>query len=193
MKIMYMRNFLKKCLVSSFVLCFIFSGIGFVSFAESVSIDDVTYEFNTTDEGVVLYKVTSDRDITKLELPKQLDGRCVTKIMGYRNENGLFGACQSLASLEEIVVPEGVIAIGTHAFRNCAKLKFVKLPESVKVIDMCAFMNCFSLKHISLPKGVDKVRYNAFAGCTSLEKVRASYGAKFDAGALAGNVHIKWY
>lgn len=193
MKCLHVKISFKKCLVSLFSLCFVFSGMGFISFAESVSIGDVTYEFNTTDDGIALYKITSTKDITKLELPDQFDGRFITKIMGYRNESGLFGAFQNLANLEEIVVPDGVTTIGTHAFRNCAKLKFVTLPKSVKVIDICAFMNCSSLQSIYLPEGVDRVKYNAFAGCINLKEIHARYGVTFDAEALVDNARVVWY
>lgn len=192
MEVIEMKS-LKKCLVSLFALVFVSTGVSFTSSADSVLIDDINYEFNMTDEGVVLYRVTSDRDVTELELPEQLDGHSITKIMGYRNESGLHGTFQGLTNLEKIVIHDGITTIGTHAFRNCTKLSSVTLPESVQAIDMCAFMRCASLQSVYLPKSVERVRYNAFAGCTSLREIYAAANTMFDAGALDANLQVTQY
>ena len=184
---------LKKCLVSLIALLFVSAGVCGVSFAESVTIEDITYDFNMTDDGLVLYRVTSARDVTELVVPEQLDGHSVTKIMGYRNENGLHGTFQDLTNLKKVVIHDGITTIGTHAFRNSANLSSITLPESVKFIDMCAFRHCTSLQSIYLPKSVERVKYNAFAGCTSLRDIHADTNTVFDAGALDANLQVTQY
>lgn len=59
-----------------------------------------------------------------------------------------------LCELEEIVIPEGIVAIGGAAFMFCTELRSVRLPESLRYIGEGAFELCSSLKHLTLPSGL---------------------------------------
>ena len=68
-----------------------------------------------------------------------------------------------------VVIPDGVIEIGAHAFDNYASLSEVVLPDSVKGIGEGAFAHCVSLKHIDLPSGLVSIGSAAFASCGLVE------------------------
>lgn len=74
------------------------------------------------------------------------------------------------ANVVDIVVSEGVTAIGEQAFFGCENLQTVVLPESVETIGAGAFYNCSSLETIVIPETVTTVGAEAFAGCTSLSE-----------------------
>ena len=45
-------------------------------------------------------------------------------------------------SVKNVVIPEGITAIGRYAFGRCENLQSVKMPNGVKTISMDAFCNC---------------------------------------------------
>jgi len=71
----------------------------------------------------------------------------------------------------QVVIPEGVTAIGLGAFRDCTSLTSVTIPDSVKEIGICAFEGCTSLVSVNIPEGVKEIGNCAFEGCTSLASV----------------------
>ena len=79
--------------------------------------------------------------------------------------NGAFLECESL---QEVILPEGVIEIG-DAFGGCASLQRVTIPSTVTTIGD-AFENCTSLQEIRLPDGVLTIG-RAFRGCENLQRV----------------------
>lgn len=62
------------------------------------------------------------------------------------------------------VVPDGVTAIATEAFRKNEKLRSLKLPQSVKSIGDYAFEGCMNLEEINLENVTTKGN-SAFNGC----------------------------
>ena len=76
-------------------------------------------------------------------------------------------------SIESVVIPEGVEAIGEEAFSGCKSLKAVYLPKSLKEIEMDAFWGCENLTTISIPKGdsIEVIHKYAFSRCKSLETI----------------------
>ena len=69
---------------------------------------------------------------------------------------------------KEIIIPEGVTAIGTEAFyRNCY-IKELIIPESVAFIGQGAFRGCSAMKKLVIPQSVKCVDNKAFYGCYKL-------------------------
>ena len=68
-------------------------------------------------------------------------------------------------SLESVTIPEGVTEIGGFAFRGCTGLRKVAVPESVKTIGRYAFGDCESLKNVTIPGRVEEIDKFAFHGC----------------------------
>jgi len=71
----------------------------------------------------------------------------------------------------EIVVPDGVKAIGNHAFGDCTEVVRVVLPDSVEEIDGWAFAGCKALEEVELGTGVKNIGFCAFSGCEALKSV----------------------
>ena len=75
------------------------------------------------------------------------------------------------AEIKEFVVPEGVTAIGSSAFRNCTGLTTVTIPKSVTSIGDYAFQNCSGLTSLTIPGSVSSIGNYAFSGCNSLTSI----------------------
>ena len=54
----------------------------------------------------------------------------------------------------DVVVPDGVVEIGTKAFSGCTGLKSITLPSSVEKICSGAFWLCSRLEKVVLPRGL---------------------------------------
>ena len=85
--------------------------------------------------------------------------------------NGEGKAPWSDAEFSSVVVEEGVLNIGPHAFEDCKGLKSVTLPESVSVIQSYAFKNCTNLTEIKMNQGLQAIFSWAFENCTGLTSV----------------------
>ena len=51
----------------------------------------------------------------------------------------------------DVVIPEGVIAIGNSAFSDCKSLTSVTIPDGVREINSYAFSGCTSLAGVTIP------------------------------------------
>lgn len=67
-----------------------------------------------------------------------------------------------------VVVPEGVIAIGDHAFMY-SDMESIELPSTLTSIGYCSFSDCKNLKRLVIPDEVTEISYGAFSGCENLE------------------------
>lgn len=67
-------------------------------------------------------------------------------------------------------IPEGVVSIGSNAFRGCEGLSTITLPESLINIGDAAFSNCENLTSITIPDNVTYIGDFAFyfTGLTSI-------------------------
>lgn len=99
-----------------------------------------------------------------IEIPEIMEGNPVTVI----GDNAFKGN----TTVEQVVLPAGIISIGSSAFKGCAKLKCINIPDGVEEISMSAFEDCTELQSIDLPDSIQMIWANAFKGCTNLEKVR---------------------
>lgn len=73
-------------------------------------------------------------------------------------------SCEAFAysSIEQIVLPEGLLQIDARAFSNCQRLKGIIIPESTVYIMSEAFENCINLTSVMLPKEFGGISRNAF-------------------------------
>lgn len=79
----------------------------------------------------------------------------------------------------DVVVPDGVKAIGDYAFAWNNKITSVSLPSSVTSIGLGAFSGCISLTSISIPKGVTSFKSSLFYGCSSLTSITIPEGVTY--------------
>lgn len=85
-------------------------------------------------------------------------------------ENGILKKYNGTEAIVQI--PEGIISIGSDAFRCCNSLVEIILPEGITSIENESFKFCNNLKKIVLPEGVTAIGKEAFSGCSSLEDIR---------------------
>lgn len=71
----------------------------------------------------------------------------------------------------DYTVPNGVEAIGVHAFERCDNLKTVVLPDGLTRILNYAFNFCTGLSSVNIPYGVTSLGYESFCLCTELESI----------------------
>ena len=83
-----------------------------------------------------------------------------------------FAGCTDLTS---VTIPSTVSQIGLAAFADCPKLSRVNLPYELTSIENYAFRNCASLTSFSVPRGVTSIGEHVFENCTSLQKVTLLY------------------
>ena len=148
---------------------------------EEGSIDGLKYSI--VGENVTITAYTGDA--TRLVIPAVIEGKTVTDI----NE----GAFEECTSLEEVVLPEGLLSIGNRAFKYCTNLKTIQLPsslqeleegafwasglqsivipEGITVISSYTFEHCEDLTSVTLPESVTTIGLWAFSGCSALREI----------------------
>lgn len=65
---------------------------------------------------------------------------------------------------KNVVIPEGVEVVGTHAFKG-ALVETVKMPESIVEIETYGFWDARQLQKIELPSKIEIIRSSAFRDC----------------------------
>ena len=112
------------------------------------------------------------------------------------------GAFSNNTTLTAVVIPDGVIGIGTSAFRECSKLGSVVIPNSVTEIGEGAFYLCTRLKSVTLGKGVTKIADEVFRYCYILADVYYTGSAeewatievgKYNSDLILSNIHYKHF
>lgn len=77
-----------------------------------------------------------------------------------------------MSSLEEVVLPEGLVRIGDRLFEDDRKLRTVRVPMSLREIGSHAFRNCSALEGLTIPElALPGVSPSAFTGCTKLPEL----------------------
>jgi hypothetical protein len=140
------------------------------SFKDCINLKSITIPSGVTTIGGEAFKGTGLQSIV---IPASVES------MG----NEVFENCKSLTSakisgnnlgfhflfvgcdnLKNVILGEGVTAVGESCFSNLKNLETVKLPDSLKAIYENAFTNCSKLETIVLPKGLIRIRPDAFIG-----------------------------
>jgi len=78
------------------------------------------------------------------------------------------GVFEGKEHLTSVVIPEGITAIGDHAFSGCKSLTSIVIPMGVTAIGDDAFFDCKSLTSITIPESVKEIGRLVFLGCSSL-------------------------
>ena len=115
--------------------------------------DNLYYSVTDADEIAI---VGCNTDVVSVEVPKEIDGKSVTKI-----GNSAFSRC---ASLTQIIIPDSVSCIEKYAFDSCTSLTNITIPSGVTNIGERAFYGCTSLTNITIPSSVIDIGDRAFSG-----------------------------
>lgn len=82
--------------------------------------------------------------------------------------NKAFAGCYNLS---DITIPASVTTIGEEAFSECETITAVELPESLVSLGDGAFYCCYGLEEITIPEGVAEIGANTFCACIALTEV----------------------
>lgn len=117
-----------------------------------------------------------------LVIPSSLGGLPVVSIGSYAHDNWK----DDKIKLRSLVIPEGVVSIGHHAFSD-NQLRSVVLPSSLREIGGSAFMSNQIAGHLLIPEGVIKVGYSAFKGNQLTELTLPSTLSEIEFGVFMRN------
>ena len=78
----------------------------------------------------------------------------------------------------DVVIPEGVTAIGEYAFSDCTSLKSVRFPNGVRSIGECAFLSCAKLERVILSEEIKTIGQSAFQSCSCLHEIHLPHGLR---------------
>jgi hypothetical protein len=91
------------------------------------------------------------------------------------NANPLYHTHKLIVNDEEItdlVIPEGITAIGQAAFAYCSNLNSVTIPTTVTSIGNNAFNDCSNMTSAIIPNSVTSIGNYAFWRCSALSSVK---------------------
>lgn len=118
------------------------------------------FEYEVLPNGTAVITRYTGEEGRVLELPSSLDDLKVSRIGDY---------AFAYSSLENIIIPEGVLEIGACAFNACYRLTDIRLPSTLKRIEADAFLCCTALEQISFPKELQYLGDEAFYNCQNLK------------------------
>ena len=70
--------------------------------------------------------------------------------------------------ITQVVVEDGVTALGQNAFSGCTALWSVELPYGISLIPRGCFSGCVLLSDINIPESVTEIGAEAFLGCLEI-------------------------
>ena len=136
--------------------------------------DNAYYLGNDENKYVALIK-GKDKNISSCTIND--NARVISS--GYLSSQVYYGAFSNCGKLTSIVVPSGIINIGSYSFYNCSNLESALLNEGITSIEDNAFSMCANLKNVTIPKSVITIGNNSFYGCSSLANIIINEGTKY--------------
>lgn len=113
--------------------------------------------------GVLSYDSENYKtELKELRIPDYFDNQKVVQI-----GSSFFS---TMTTLQKVILPPSVVAIGESAFDGCTSLTTVEAPGLIYA-GKYLFRGCISLTEITLPVSLTTLGDGAFQGCTSLKKV----------------------
>ncbi|MFI3240238.1 MAG: leucine-rich repeat domain-containing protein [Bacteroidales bacterium] len=140
------------------------------SLADTVTVNNITYETNDDDMTASITGYSGDRPSGELILPNTItsnDNEYTVTSIG----SSAFKLCMLLTSID---LPDGLTKIGDEAFYFCSDLKSIDFPDGVTEIGNYAFFYCADITSIDLPDGLTEISSSALMDCRSLTSITVS-------------------
>lgn len=96
-------------------------------------------------------------------------------------DNEAFAGCKHL---QEVVMADGVIKLGSNSFWGCSNLKRVVLSNNIEIIEQGTFQGCKLLSEINIPQCLKQIKSNRFRDSETDE-------IQYNSGAFAGFDRLK--
>lgn len=88
--------------------------------------------------------------------------------------NNMFGN----SGIKIAKIPNGILTVGSGAFKNCNKLERIEIGKDVTEIGNSCFENCSSLLKIEFPEKVEVISDHVLKNCSSLEEIKLNDNVK---------------
>ena len=125
------------------------------------------YYFDITPEAFALDHKTTSRD--------QKDYVAADDGFGYSTDGKTIVSYDGPGG--DVVIPEGVTAIGDYAFLGNGTITSLTVPSGVRSIGRSAFEGCYSLTSVTLNDGLTSIGESAFSRCWRLTDLRLPAGS----------------
>lgn len=120
------------------------------------------FDYEETEDGNICLKSVSQEYLKKLrksgsdtfEVPAEIDGKAVTEVGD--------AALAYLEGFKTLIIPEGIVAIGSKAFASCRELERVVFPSTLRFVGDYAFQKSV-LKEIVWPDDISKITFGYMA------------------------------
>ena len=154
----YTRS-MKKILSFILAVTFVFSmsnGIP-ITVTATDSYDGFNYEIlNGTYCAITGYTGTE----TEIVIPSEINSYIVQQISDEAFYNN--------TTIEKVVFPETMEAVGSSLFYGCTSLTYVGFNSKLTNIGDSMFYGCTALTKMTIPNGITYIGWDAFAECTGL-------------------------
>lgn len=156
--------------ITSVVLPDSVTNIGFDAFDECYQLTNLTLGKNF--KGISPNKAFEDcGNLTNIYYSGDIAGWCDVYGLEELMKNNVTLYINGKILEGELVIPDGVKNIQSHAFAYCKNLTGVTLPDTVTSLSDNAFAYCSGLKNVTLSQKLTTVENSVFAGCGNLESI----------------------
>ena len=138
--------------------------------------EDGTKTDGSTEESKTLSGTCGDNLTWTLDDEGTLTISGTGSMAGYTSKNPA-PWYDSRASIQCVVMEDGVTTIGDYAFWGCSSLTSITIPEGVTTIENYAFIGCKSLTNLKLPNSLESINYYSLAECSNLGDLVIPEGA----------------
>ncbi len=130
---------------------------------------NISMEVGNTHYKSVLGGLYTKDEKTIIAWPRGRAGCATLSSVTLKIEDGAFHSSHSLSN---VVLPSGLLSIGSYSFSKCTALNSIEVPDTVIRIGVGAFLGCESLKVALIGTHVREIGNSAFAECGHLRSVQ---------------------
>ena len=124
-----------------------------------------------SDNRATLKHFKNSMNFTDIEIPSIIDYGKKEYVLTAIGDYAFDKETNKREEITNLVLPETVTSIGTHAFQTMRKLKTITLPRNILFWGTEIFTGCSSLEEVVLPENLEVLPVNSFYGCFSLKTI----------------------